>query len=111
MDNNLGMTSEIKLFTGPCLGCCSAMQYPNHSYSRGQKVRHWLRKQFLEEGLLKKCNFSGTCFCFILMQTGRHPPHTPVALVQLRLVCYGAPGERVAHCCPGELIMSLISIL
>lgn len=37
MDNNLEMTSEIKLFTSPCLGCCSAMLYPaNHSYSKGK---------------------------------------------------------------------------
>ena len=112
MDNKLGMTSEIKIFTGPCLGCCSAMLCPaNHSYSRGEKVQHWLRKQFLEEGLLKKCDFSGTCFCFILMQTGRHPPHKPVALVQLKLVCRGAPGRGWLTVCPGELIASLICTL
>lgn len=112
VDNNLGMTSEIKLFAGPYLGCCSAMLHPaNHSYSRGEK--HSLRKQLLEEGLLKKCDFSGTCFCLILMQTERHPPptHIPVALVQLKLVCCGAPGRGWLTACPGEHIASMICSL
>lgn len=35
VENILGITSEIKLFTGPCLGCCSAILYPaKHSHSK-----------------------------------------------------------------------------
>lgn len=50
--DNLGMTSEMKLFTGPCLCCCSSVLYPaNCSNSRGQKVQHWPCQQFLKEGL------------------------------------------------------------
>lgn len=35
MHNILEMTSDIKLLTGPCLGCCSAILYSaKHTHSR-----------------------------------------------------------------------------